>query len=371
MKTLSYELRFTTPAFLGNAQQNGQWRTPPFKALLRQWWRVAFAAANGFPQNHAEMRRQEGILFGTAADASGNRSLVRLRLDKWALGTLNRWDAMPTVAHPEVTFPVDSGLYLGYGPVVLPRGQRQPALKANAAIQANEAASFSLAFPAEHAELMSNALLLIDRYGAVGGRSRNGWGSFVLTPLAGTPTLTGEPPIRPWRDALGIDWPHAIGSNGSEPLVWTTKAFPDWKQLMRELAIVKIGLRTQFMFPDAQPPHPSIEPRHWLSYPITTHTTRAWSRGARLPNSLRFKVRTSQNEPGKLIAAIFHVPCRPPAEFRPDPGAIERTWQAAHQLLDDLTNPPGARGYTSIIDEKRRAQLRTQLDLVTLARSPQ
>ena len=38
MQTYSYQLRFQTPAFLGNAQQQGQWRTPPIKALLRQWW---------------------------------------------------------------------------------------------------------------------------------------------------------------------------------------------------------------------------------------------------------------------------------------------------------------------------------------------
>ena len=43
MQTYSYQLRFQTPAFLGNAQQQAQWRTPPIKALLRQWWRVAVA----------------------------------------------------------------------------------------------------------------------------------------------------------------------------------------------------------------------------------------------------------------------------------------------------------------------------------------
>ena len=31
MKKLEYTVSFTTPAFLGNAEQNGQWRTPPFK----------------------------------------------------------------------------------------------------------------------------------------------------------------------------------------------------------------------------------------------------------------------------------------------------------------------------------------------------
>jgi CRISPR-associated protein Cmr1 len=41
MQELSYQISFTTPAFLGNAGQDAQWRTPPLKALLRQWWRVA------------------------------------------------------------------------------------------------------------------------------------------------------------------------------------------------------------------------------------------------------------------------------------------------------------------------------------------
>ena len=38
MQTYSYRISFQTPAFLGNAQQQAQWRTPPFKGLLCQWW---------------------------------------------------------------------------------------------------------------------------------------------------------------------------------------------------------------------------------------------------------------------------------------------------------------------------------------------
>ena len=30
-----FTIRFEIPAFLGNAEQAGQWRTPPFTALLR------------------------------------------------------------------------------------------------------------------------------------------------------------------------------------------------------------------------------------------------------------------------------------------------------------------------------------------------
>ena len=104
MKVLEYTLRFDTPAFLGNAEQNAQWRTPPIKALLRQWWRVAYAADKNFAVNLADMRREEGLLFGHAWldddwDDKGNKfagrkSRVLIRLDQvsdneqpgWAMG---------------------------------------------------------------------------------------------------------------------------------------------------------------------------------------------------------------------------------------------------------------------------------------------
>jgi len=92
MQRLEYRVKFITPAFLGNAEQNGQWRTPPFKALLRQWWRVAYAAEHGFDVTLEEMRRAEGCLFGVAADVRGGsrRSEVRIRLDRWSEGALTK-----------------------------------------------------------------------------------------------------------------------------------------------------------------------------------------------------------------------------------------------------------------------------------------
>ncbi len=112
MKILEYTLQFLSPAFLGNAEQNAQWRTPPIKALLRQWWRVAYAADKGFAVNLAAMRREEGLLFGHAwldddRDDKGNKvasrkSRVLIRLHQapkskqpaWAMGSqqgVNPW----------------------------------------------------------------------------------------------------------------------------------------------------------------------------------------------------------------------------------------------------------------------------------------
>lgn len=384
MKTLEYTVRFNTPAFLGNAEQSAQWRTPPFKALLRQWWRVVYAADHRFQIDVAKMRHEEGVLFGHAwlendtverngrqVTTAARRSAVRLRLDRWDEGKLSRsqWQALATTNHPEVPQAVGSDLYLGYGPVTLPRGAKRATLKANAAIQAGESALFSVAMPDPHAPRIAHALRLMDRYGTLGGRSRNGWGSFAL--LASASAGGGEEggvPLRDWQQCLDRDWPHAIGKNEKGPLIWATAPHDDWKALMKTLATVKIGLRTQFVFTTGKnatyPEH-----RHWLSYPVTSHSVHAWGSNARLPNSLRFKVRATDD--GRLIGVIFHVPCLPPAAFAPDRAAVTATWQGVHRLLDELTQPTADRRYPTIADGTRRAALKPGLDGVALQRIPE
>jgi len=344
MLTLHYTLHFATPAFLGNAEQSGQWRTPPIKALLRQWWRVAYAADQIGAVNVSAMREAEGRLFGTASDNGGgsSKSLVRIRLSQWGLGKLTDWPrtAGQGVKHDEVTMLVDPQLYLGYGPLSFDRLTKQTALKTktNAALQANlEKASLQLAFPGgKDADRLQHALWLMQQYGTLGGRSRNGWGSLVLTP-ADTNTPAFDAPLdskacMPWRLALGADWPRAIGTDEQGPLVWQTAPMADWPAVMRRLAEIKIGLRTQFKFPQERPPHVQPLDRHWLSYPITNHATSAWGRESRLPNSLRFKVR--ETSAGQLRGVIVHLPCLPPPAFKPDRLAVESVWLRVHQYLD-------------------------------------
>lgn len=353
IKKLKYELRFLTPAFLGNAGQSAQWRTPPIKALLRQWWRVVWAAENGFSNDIAAMRREEGLLFGHAwleddsferdgrrVTTAARKSLVRLRLERWENGKLTSWNGLEqgTIHHPETEktgYKVGPHAYLGYGPLD-GRDGTCFSENTNAAIQAEKSAAISLAVPDADAPTLEKALALMHRYGTLGGRSRNGWGSLVLTPQTGTDSLPAYLPLRPWRDCLDRDWPHAIGCDGAEgnvPLIWQTAPHADWKALMKTLAVVKIGLRTQFVFTTGKN-SPNPEDRHWLSYPVTNHSVQPWGGKARLPNSLRFKVRPDAQDPKKLRGVIFHVPCLPPPAFDPDKTAIEGVWQRVHAFLD-------------------------------------
>jgi CRISPR-associated protein Cmr1 len=334
MQTHQYRLVFNTPAFLGNASQQAQWRTPPIKALLRQWWRIAYAARHDFRIDLRAMRHEEGMLFGHAwLEADGpaaRKSKIRLRLSHWDTGRLREWSGTPKVTHPEVKTAVGSDLYLGYGPLIFNKGT---ALKSNAAIQAGGCARLSIAFPDDHADLLLTALCLMNDFGTLGGRSRNGWGSFHLIPEEQTPSLHGSLPLRDWEAALQLDWPHAIGQDSHGALIWQTRPHQDWKGLMKELAEIKIGLRTQFGFKTGKN---ALQPeaRHWLSYPVTNHSVRPWGNNARLPNSLRFKIRSLAAQPEQLVGVIVHLPCLPPPSFGPNSPAIKAVWQQVHAYLN-------------------------------------
>jgi len=291
-------VRFTTPAFLGNAEQSGQWRTPPFKHLLREWWRVAWAEAHDFDVDLDKMRHAA-------------------------------WNTDPTVFHPEVGRngrQIGAHLYLGYGPLTYDRGSRQTRLKANAVIQAGEENVLKLAYPAAARPLLVRALTLASAFGTIGGR--NGWGSLELQGDA-LPEL-GKPPLRDWRKCLALDWMHAIGEDEEGALIWRTETFDGWPRLMKVLAELKIELRTAFRFRSGRNT-PRPESRHWLSYPVTNHSVRPWGRDARLPNTLRFKVRSDGD--GGLYGVIFHMPCKPPRRFSPDENTLQQVWQQVHRTL--------------------------------------
>jgi CRISPR-associated protein Cmr1 len=129
---------------------------------------------------------------------------------------------------------------------------------------------------------------------------------------------------------------------------------------MRTLAIIKIGLRTQFSFTTGKSA-PKPEKRHWLSYPVTNHDVAGWG-GLRLPNSLRFKVRKGAD--GRLVGVIFHMPCSPPATFEPDRKTLEKVWKRVHEFLDELCRPRDQRHHPGLLPKQAE-----QLAQVSLQRA--
>lgn len=337
------KVEFVTPAFLGSADQAGEWRVPPFKALLRQWWRIARARDLGYDTH--QLREEEGKLFGHAwlkhnGDPWSIRSSVQLRLSRWQPGTLGAWIPQdPKVKHPEVEMgggQVGSHLYLGYGPLIYGGGTR---LKRDPACNAGELATLGLRYPKHLDSSLTSILRLCHWFGAVGGRSRNAWGSIRLAsgpaPIPSRNDLA--PFLRPWTDCMKLEWPHAIGSSpDGRPLVWTSRTtFTKWEDAMKHLAELKIGFRTSMGFNG-----PGLSMRHFLGYPITHHNLPSLGNAARLASQLRFKV-VAEN-PQNLRCVAFHVPHKLPPSMRdalhaadkPKVEELQRNaWQTVHQFL--------------------------------------
>jgi len=361
MRELTYQVSFNTPAFLGNAEQQAQWRTPPFKAMLRQWWRVVKAADVGY--DYRRLLKLENELFGSAGDDNGGgRSKVQLRLSGWDVGTLADLPPLATHLHPDVKDrqtgqlrPVGTGVYLGFGPVTT-QGSRK-------AISADSPAiTFKLRVPTTEAHTIQKTMQLAAWFGTLGSRSRNAWGSLHIEgdgvlgwgELCDS-KLAEQSTLRSMDDALGdrlaSDWPHALGLCADRrPAVWRVVAgstlkegktafvgFDNWRQVMEKLAGLKIGFRTQFKLTSGAP-HSQVEDRHVLAYPVTNHGL-AGLPNARLASQMRFKVAKAKD--GKFFGLITHLPCAMPKAFferssvrPPDIKDQIAVWQQVHDFLN-------------------------------------
>ncbi len=349
MITKAIQLEFATPAFLGGANQSGEWRVPPFKALLRQWWRVARAGQLGYsPDCWKQIREEEGRLFGHAwlknnGDAWASRSQVQLSLGEWQPGNRSSWLANdPGPVHPEVGDhgrPVGATLYLGYGPLNYSQGSTR--LKTPPAIDAHASSTLKLRFPASFEPEWAVISDLWHWFGTIGGRSRNGWGSLrIATQPNAIPSRRALTPVlRPLSDCLKLQWPHAIGSaSDGRPLVWLSRQpFTSWELAMKHLAEIKISFRTALGFAGT-----GLSKRHFLGYPITHHNIHSWGNNARLANQLRFKV--IQESPGVLRCLAFHLPHSLPSSLRQSLPEHEKrnvdhlqleAWQTVHRILSE------------------------------------
>lgn len=321
MNKITCTIRFLCPAFLGDAEQKGAWRTPAFKAELRQWWRVVRAAQG---QDWPQIRDQEAELFGNAwPGKTASKSRVLLRLSRWEAGKL----AAPALTVGTIDngkARVDGALYLGYGAI-----GKANKLEHAPAIDSGENAELRIGIKTDTAaaRAIAPALALMSRYGAVGGRSRNAWGSFMLE-SNNLPAADTESILVDWRQALADEWAQGIGRDERGPLIWRTRAHRNWEKAMRDLAQLRSDLNRGFG---------ATNERTLLSYPAKNKILREWGDKTRLPNSLRLKI---VEDGDHYHGLLFHMPCRPTDELwknhpmSRNPDDLAELWQGVHNHLD-------------------------------------
>lgn len=343
MKRLEYKVELACPAFLGAADQSGEWRAPPFKALLRQWWRVV--VAREYAYDVEKIREREGVLFGHAwlkhkQKTWSARGQISVAIRNWVPGTMEKWDIDPTVPHPYANTRVGTALYLGYGPLLA--GPTK--LKKPPAIGAEETAQLLISMRRSDPSI-EKALRLMHLFGTIGGRSRNGWGSFSLANESAAWRTLIEPAEVPFINAhslplercLESDWPAALGSDARGLLIWQTEPTNSWRDAMKQLAEVKLSYRALFRLRKSE-----FTERHLLALPITRHEVGSKSRVA---NQLRFKL-VKLGE--RFVGVAYHLPCAFPEKLEQKLRSADRAraldrqlevWAEVHKCLDKKMKP--------------------------------
>ena len=361
---LEYEVEFVTPAFLGNAEQKGQWRTPPFKALLRRWWRIQHAAKVGY--DWRDLRRREGLLWGNAFlnrdDLPENmrqgrknghcRSLISLRFSDWHNGTLKNeiWEEeIFDRVNPGGQYAIPADLYLGYGAILSRRvtGRGRPRrveyLQHEPAIAPGDSNRLRLAFRESHlAPMLEGLMWLIDQFGTLGSRADNAWGSLHVKKVRKPGNFTL--PVRNWDACLNLDWAHAIGRDNRGALVWDTKPLPNWKKAIEELAKLKAGIRSIAKKNTYRGPR--VTGALLLGYPAgpergNLHYIQALGPNTRWASQIRMKVVILPD--GRVKGRIYHLPHKPPPPIWSKLNPQQRQWiennqqplwAEIHQFLD-------------------------------------
>ncbi len=362
LQKISCEVEFITPAFLGNATQQGQWRVPPFKALLRRWWRILKAQACNY--DWQQLREEEGLLWGNAflerphlrGRKNGHqRSLIELRLQHWDGGELGEQDwgnavrlgtVAPRPRHNEQRIPV--ALYLGYGPV--DQRTRHLHRERAPAINAGEKQRLQCMLrPASRLmgrdalQELQRTLQLVSFFGSIGSRCNNAWGSLQLH--GSDLQQVEEWPARPWEECLMDDfggtggWPHALGRDQQALLIWHTRPTGDWQDVMNRLAQVLANMRDIAK----RKKGPGLTGVFLLGYPVQgPHAIRNLPREARWASQMRMKVQRLAD--GRFRGLVYHLPHMPPRPLWQRLDAAQRAWvqrnqqgiwQQIHDWLDD------------------------------------
>lgn len=324
---LQLAVEFLTPTFLGGADQHAELRAAPVKNLLRQWWRVA---AGSQYDNYADLRVAEGEIFGTVLDEQqASASKVRLLLIpvEGAFSLDEKPLEFGKSFHPEAKggMEVSNALYLGFGPVTLKKTKKY--------IAPGSKVDLVLSVPTAQAPAFRRILELIDAFGTIGSRSRNGWGSISLSgdgfQRQDSRSFETVHVSRLLDSKNEKQYPASLGCDGKGLLSWETGPLKeDWKAAMNILAGTYMNLRTST---NIKPK--GLRERHILGYPVTHHALTEWGGNTgRMPSQLRLMVKRDQKN--QLVARILHLPHKLPKKWDNSLGQELDVWKKIHAKLD-------------------------------------
>lgn len=198
MSQIIFDLETITPMFMsGQDQAVFELRPPSLKGMLRFWWRAYYWGQNigdvTSKELQACMEKKEGRIFGTSSD-NGRKSALTIRLKQPdTQGVLAPFPKRTIkVSSGGRTFPINILEYLAYGTYEYQRGSgnvfNRKYLPAGAAFtvtlntRETDTEKDSLFEKGEtFEENVFISLYLLSAFGALGAKSRNGFGNLTVT----------------------------------------------------------------------------------------------------------------------------------------------------------------------------------------------
>ena len=174
-KSWEIEAEILTPLFLGGADQKAEWRAAPFKALLRYWWRLT----RGPGVSWATLLKEEARIFGSAGEqeGEGGQSLVRVGIVSRSVPQTSALKTGFKIPYPKFQDGVEALLYLAGMGLLEPNCQVK---QSRSYFPAESCVTIMVDCCREEEAELQKALALIQAFGALGSRCRNGWGSFAV-----------------------------------------------------------------------------------------------------------------------------------------------------------------------------------------------
>lgn len=239
MKKIDLTYRVTIPAFIGNAEQEAEFRLASFKGLLRFWWRTL---QWGRFIDSQTLKAEEDSIFGSSDQGVG-RSKVRLRL-------LNPQQMPRATGVGEVLWKDDdpnnlngnnrrSGAwYLGYGCInafATRDGKKAGQLIRSCLMPFTFGVEVRITCDEEKLKTVEQALAILGCLGGIGAKSRKGYGSLSL--------VDWQSENRPaWLD---LNNPVSTISNILKATNTARTSNPTWTAFSDETRIIKINSTEQ------------------------------------------------------------------------------------------------------------------------------
>ena len=285
--TWDFTLEVITPAFLGGSNSNAELRSASFKGLLRYWWRVLYGAKYG-----DNILKKESEVFGTATgEKSGGVGKSNVQI---IISPLRERKEFVNLIDDEKKYISLTGKYINrleYLTFGLDSNKRKALLNGTLL-------NLKLIVNKNYSTEVLQAFLFLCKYGGIGSKNRNGFGSLKIVKSSPVATIS--------KDMLYVAPQVQSYSclSKSSKLFYTKNAFNTWEDVMLELADIYIDARSSL-----EKLH-TFERRGLLARPIISkkdkHNIPKEVYGGRHPKFLKMVVSKLKN--GQYCGIILTLP---------------------------------------------------------------